>query len=60
METLAVLIEIFMLRWNLPSGPKRSGLLQSKHCFSYKNKLFAGDFFTNLDETNVDMVQLEV
>ena len=31
LETLAVLTEIFMLCWNLPSGPKHRGWLQKKN-----------------------------
>ena len=34
LETRAVLIEIFMLCWNLPSGPKHRGWLQKKTLLS--------------------------
>ena len=36
LETRAVLIEIFMLCWNLPSSPKHRGWLQKKHCFPWR------------------------
>ena len=41
LETRVVLTEIFMLCWNLPSGPKHRGWLQKS---IEGNKLFAGDF----------------
>ena len=44
LETRAVLIETFMLCWNLPSGPKHRGWLQKNIAFPEGNKLFAGDF----------------
>ena len=31
-----VLIEIFMLCWNLPNGRKHRGWLQKKHCFPWR------------------------
>ena len=37
LETRAVLIEIFMLCWNLPSGPKHRGWLQKKYCFPWRD-----------------------
>ena len=38
--------------------PKTPGITSKKDmAFSKENKLFAGDFRANLDETNVDMVQ---
>ena len=57
LETKAVLIEIFMLYWNLPSGPKNRGHFKENLPFPEENKLFAGDFCANLDETKADMVQ---
>ena len=57
LETPVVLIEIFKLCWNLPSGPKDRGSLQKNMAFLEGNKLFAGDFRANLDEANSDMVQ---
>ena len=36
LETRAVLIEIFMLYWNSPGGPKYRGWLQKKLCFPWK------------------------
>ena len=51
METRAILIEIFMLCWNLQSAPKhhndqkQRGWLQKKNItFPEENKLFAGNF----------------
>ena len=44
LEKRAVLIEIFMLYQNLPSGPKHQGWLQKNIAFPEGNKLFAGDF----------------
>ena len=45
LETQAVLIEIFMLCWNLLSGPKHHGWLQKKPVLSLKGmSSFAGDF----------------
>ena len=57
LETLAVLIEISMLCWNLPSSPKHRGSLQNNIAFPEGDNLFLGDFRANLDETNTDMVQ---
>ena len=38
--------------------PKTPGITSKKNmAFPEGNKLFAGDFRANLDETNVDMVQ---
>ena len=50
LETQAILIEISMLCWNLPSSPKHLGSLQKNIDFLKGNKLFAGDFCANLDE----------
>ena len=57
LETRVVLTEIFMLCWNLPSGPRHRGSLQKNIAFPEESKLSAGDFRANLDETNADMVQ---
>ena len=37
--------------------PKTPGITSKKHSLRKGNKLFAGDFCANLDETNADMVQ---
>ena len=37
--------------------PKHRGSLQKNIAYPKGNKLFAGDFYANLDETNADMVQ---
>ena len=37
--------------------PKTPGITSKNMAFPEGNKLFAGDFRTNLDETNTDMVQ---
>ena len=59
LETRAVLIEVFMACWNFSSRPKHRGSLQKKNiALTEGNKLFAGDFRVNLDETNADMVRL--
>ena len=42
--TRAVLIKIFMLCWNLPSGPKHQGWLQKNIAFPEGNKQFCWDF----------------
>ena len=45
LETRAVLIEIFILRWNLLSGQKHRGWLQTKTVLSPKGiNSFSGDF----------------
>ena len=36
LETRVVLIEIFMLCWNLPSGLKHRGWLQKKQCIPWR------------------------
>ena len=59
LETRVVLIEISMLCWHLPSGPKHWGSLQKNMTFPEGNKLFASNFRANLDETNADMVPRE-
>ena len=57
LETRAILTEIFMLCWNLPSGSKHRRLLQKKNIdFPEGNKLLAGDFRANMNETNADIV----
>ena len=43
-KTRVVLIEIFMLFWNLPSDPKHRGWLQENIVFPDRNKQFTGDF----------------
>ena len=57
LEARAVLIEISVLCWNLPSGPKHWGSVRKNIVFPKGNKLFAGDLRANLDETNAGMVQ---
>ena len=58
LETQVVLIENFMLCWNLASSPKHQGSLQKKTMtLPEGKKLIAGAFCANLDETNHDMVQ---
>ena len=57
LETRALQIEIFMLCWTLPSGPKHQGSLLKNMAFSEGNQLFAGDFHTLLDEINTSMLQ---
>ena len=57
LETWAVLTEISILCWNLPSGPKHRGSLPKNMAFPEGNKLFVGDLRANLDETNADMIQ---
>ena len=57
METWAILIEIFFIL-KFTEQPKIPGMtLKKKIAFPEGNKLFAGDFRANLDETNADMVQ---
>ena len=46
-----------MLYLSLPSGPKNRDHFKKNLPFPEENKLFAGDFRANLDETNADMVQ---
>ena len=57
LETRVIFIEISILCWNLPNGPKHWGTLQRNMAFPEGNKLFADYFCANLDETNIDMVQ---
>ena len=57
LETRAILIEISMLHWNLPSSPTHQGSLQKNMAFPEGNKLFPGDLCANLDEKNADLVQ---
>ena len=54
LETRAALIEIFMLCWNLQSGPKHWGW---PYCFPWKYEQFCRWFSANLDETKAGMVQ---
>ena len=56
LETGAVLIEISILCWYLPSDSKHRGSLLKNITFSEEKQLFAGDFHANLDETSFDMV----
>ena len=57
LETRAVLTEIFVLCWNLPSGTKHRRWL---HCFPWRHKQFCRWFCANLDETKAGMVQFMV
>ena len=41
----------------LTQWPEIPGFSLKNLAFSEGNKLFAGDFLSNLDETNADMVQ---
>ena len=56
-ETWAVLKEMSMLCWNIPSGPKHRGSLRKNTAYSEGKNLFVWNFRANLDETNADMVQ---
>ena len=48
---------LYVMYLNLPSGPKHRESLKKNMALPEGNKLFAGDFRANLDETNADMVQ---
>ena len=58
LETRAVLIEIFMLCWNLPSGPKHHGWLKKNSAFPEGDKQFCWWFRANLSKAKADMVQI--
>ena len=71
LETRAVLIEISMLCWNLPSGPKHWGSLQKQVIFVLiwmKQTLIlfnlqrdgTGNGFSNIKDTSVESVQLQM
>ena len=60
LETRAFLIEISMLCWNLPSGPKHWGSRQRNMAFPEGKKHFVGEFCANLDETNAFYKELEL
>ena len=55
LETRAVLIEIFMLCWNLSSGSKHRGSLQKKTWLSLKGISYLQVIF--VDKKTADMVQ---
>ena len=60
METWAILIEIFFILIFIYRAAQNTGddfKKKKKIAFPEGNKLFAGDFRANLDETNADMVQ---
>ena len=57
MGLIEILIEIFMLCRNLPSGPNHRGSLQKNKAFSEDNQLLTANFHANLDEINPDMIQ---
>ena len=61
METWAILIEIFFILIFIYRAAQNTGddfkKKKKKIAFPEGNKLFAGDFRANLDETNSDMVQ---
>ena len=60
METWAILIEIFFILIFIYRAAQNTGddfKNKKKIAFPEGNKLFAGDFRANLDETNSDMVQ---
>ena len=48
-----------MLCFEFTKRPKTPGITSKNMAFPKGNKLFAGDFRANLDETNADMVQFK-
>ena len=57
MKTRVSYIEISLVSWNLPNGPKHQGSILKNMASSKEGQLIAGAFHTIRDKIEADMLQ---
>ena len=58
LETRAIYIEISMVSWNLPNGPKHRGSIFRNMASSEGNQQLAKAFHAIMDKTETDILQI--